>query len=91
MGIEEYCGNTIELSAMKLVFTLTNETREKISKKELIYKEQIVRFIKKKIDFYFNSLQIKKALLHAYKNEIYNSVMFKLQPIFKEFNIFQCI
>lgn len=90
MGIQEYCGD-IEFSSMRFVFTLTNTIREKISKKELKYKEQIVRYAKKKIDFYFNSFKIKKALLIAYKNDVYNSVMFKLQATFKEFNIFECI
>lgn len=90
MKIQEFCGN-VEYSSMQFVFSLTAQIREKISRKQLLYKEQIIRYAKKQIEFYFNSFQLKKALLHAYKNEVYNSVMFKLQSIFKEYNVFQCI
>lgn len=90
MNLVEYCGNT-EYSIIQFVFTITEDTREKIAKKKLIYKEQIVKYVNRQIEYYFKGVALKRALLQTYKYEVYNSVMFKLNPILKEHIIFQCI
>lgn len=90
MNLEKFCGK-VEFSAIQFVFSLTDHIREKVKNKELIYKEQIVRYVKKQIDFFFKPFNIKISLLNTYKFEVYNSVMFKLQYILKEQNVLRCI
>ena len=90
MNLVEYCGNS-EYSIVRLVFSITEDTREKIKKRKLIYKEQIIRYVNKQIELYFRGYTFKQALLQTYKYQVYNSVMFKLNPTLKEHIIFQCI
>jgi hypothetical protein len=90
MGIYEYCGE-MEYSILQFIFSSTNHIREKIEKKELFYKEQIVRYVQQQIDFFFKAYHLKSALLQTYKYEIYNTIMFKLKNILKEHHFLQCI
>ena len=90
MNLVEYCGNS-EHSIVHLIFSITEDTREKIKKRKLIYKEQIIRYVNKQIELYFRGYTVKQALLQTYKYQVYNSVMFKLNPTLKEHIIFQCI
>ncbi|WP_428911648.1 hypothetical protein [Niallia sp. Krafla_26] len=90
MKITEYCGN-IEFSILHFIFSLTDEISEKIAQKKLFYKEQIKRYIRKQIDFFFRAFKLKKALLYTYKYETYNTIMFKLKSTLKEHNVFQCV
>lgn len=90
MTVTEYCGN-MESSILQFIFSLTAEIREKIQQKKLFYKEQIARYAEKQIDFFFKAYNLKKAVLHSYKHETYNTIMFKLKNILKEHNVFQCV
>lgn len=90
MTITEYCGN-VESSILHFIFSLTDEINEKIAQKKLFYKDQIKRYVKKQIDFFFKAYRLKTALLQSYKYEAYNTIMFKLQNTLKEYNIFQCV
>lgn len=90
MTVAEYCGN-IESSILHFIFSFTDEIREKIALKKLFYKEQIKRYVKKQIDYFFRTFNIKRALLYTYKYETYNTIMFKLKSILKEHNVFQCV
>jgi hypothetical protein len=91
MTITEYCGN-FEYSILQFVIHLTNDIREKIQQKKLFYKEQIIRYAEKQLDFFFKkAYNLKSALLNTYKQEAYNTIMFKLKNILKEHNIFQCV
>ncbi len=90
MTLIEYCGNT-EFSILHFIFSLTDEVSEKIAEKKLFYKEQIKRYVKKQIDFFFKGYHLKNALLHTYKYEAYNTIMFKLKGILKKHNVFQCV
>ncbi|WP_394232335.1 hypothetical protein [Niallia oryzisoli] len=90
MKIAEYCGN-FELSIIQFIYSLTDEVNEKIKKRKLFYKEQIIRYIQKCIDSFFIQHNLKAALLQAYKNDVFNTIMFKLKNILKENHIFQCI
>lgn len=90
MNIEEFCGN-LDYSILQFTFSFTNHICEKITKKELFYKEQIIRYVQKQIDFFFKTYNLKSALLSSYKYEVYNTIMFKLKNILKENNILRCI
>lgn len=90
MNLVEYCGNT-EFSILQFIFSTTDEIKEKISQKKLFYKEQIIRYISQQIDHFFKRFTIKKALLQAYRNDTYNTIMFKLKHTLKERIIFQCV
>lgn len=87
MNITEFCGK-IEFSTLQFAFSLTDHLSEKISKKELFNKEQIVSYVKKQIDSFFKSLNwnFKSSVLNVYKSEVYNTVMFKINYILKEQN-----
>ena len=90
MNLAEYCGYT-EFSILQFIFSITDEIDEKITQKKFIYKEQIVRYVKRKIEYFFKPLPLKHALLQTYKHEVFNSVMFKLNTTIKEHIRFQCV
>jgi hypothetical protein len=90
MKLSEYCGK-IESSILNFIFSFTDDIREKVEQKKLFYKEQIKRYVKKQIDFFFKSYNLKSALLYTYKYETYNTIMFKLKSVLKEHNIFRCV
>jgi hypothetical protein len=82
MKIPEYCGKE-EFSVLQFIIALTDEIQK--------YLEQIIRFAKIKIDFFFRGFQMKDALLAVYKNEVFNTIMFKINHLLKEYNILQCL
>ncbi|WP_338469342.1 hypothetical protein R4Z10_10930 [Niallia sp. XMNu-256] len=90
MELVEYCGKA-EYSILQFIFSITDEIREKITQRKFIYREQIVRYIKRRIDYFFKQFTFKHALLQTYKNEVFNSVMFKLNSTIKEHIIFKCV
>ncbi|HWL23714.1 MAG TPA: hypothetical protein VNR38_08185 [Ureibacillus sp.] len=90
MTVNEYCGS-MESSILDFIFSLTDEILEKIQYRKLFYQEQIARYVQKQIDFFFNTYNLKTALLYSYKHEAYNTIMFKLKNHLKEHNILQCV
>jgi hypothetical protein len=90
MNIVEYCG-TNEFPILQFIFSLTDDIREKIVQKKLFYKEQIMRYADKQIDFFFKTLNLNCALLQVYKYETYNTIMFKINYLLKEHQVLQCI
>ncbi|MBZ5749506.1 MULTISPECIES: hypothetical protein [Metabacillus] len=90
MEIAEYCGKT-ESSILTFIISFTDDIREKIAQRKLFYKEQIVRYVKKHIDFFFKAYKLKEALLKSYKHEVFNTIMFRLKNNLKEHRVFQCI
>ena len=90
MTLIDYCGK-MEYSILNFVFSFTDDVSEKIEQKELFYQEQITRYVKKHIDYFFKAYQLKKALLNTYKYETYNTIMFKLKSVLKEHNVFHCV
>jgi hypothetical protein len=90
MSIAEYCGNE-ESAILHFIFSLTHEINEKISQQKLFYKEQVKRYIRKRIDFFFRTYKLKTALLQSYKYEAYNTIMFRLQSTLREHNLFHCV
>ena len=90
MTLIDYCGK-MEYSILIFVFSFTDDVSEKIEQKELFYKEQITRYVKRQIDYFFKRYHLKSALLQTYKNETYNTIMFKLKSVLKEHNVFHCV
>ncbi len=90
MKIQEFCGN-IEFSIMEFTFSFTEHIRNKITKKELFYREQIERYVQKKIELFLKGFNLKSALLFTYKFEVFNTIMFKLKSILLEHNVLRCI
>ena len=90
MNVAEYCGTT-EFPILQFIFSLTDDIREKIVQKKLFYKEQIIRYADKQIEFFFKTQNLNCALLQTYKYEAYNTIMFKINYILKEHPVLQCI
>ncbi|WP_077213526.1 hypothetical protein [Bacillus dakarensis] len=90
MGIGEFCGE-LEFSILQFTFSLCDDINEKIKQKKLFYKEQIDRYVHKRIDIFFTGNTLKKGLLQIYKSEMYNTIMFKLRQMLKEYKILQCL
>lgn len=90
MTVPEYCGK-LDFSVLQFIFALTDDIREKLEQKKLFYREQIIRFTKKKIDLFFRGCEMKDAVLAAYKNEVFNTIMFKINYLLKEYNVLQCV
>ncbi len=83
MNIKEYCGKT-EFATLQFIFSLTDHMSRKISKRELISIEQIIRYVKKQINCFFKSLNLKSSVSNLYKSEVFNTVMFKIKYIIKD-------
>lgn len=90
MNIKEFCGKT-EFTTLQFIISLTDHMSRKIANRELISKEQIVRYVKKQINSFFKSLNLNSSVLNVYKSEVFNSVMFKLKYILKEKQYFSII
>ena len=90
MKAADFCGK-MDFSILQFIFSITDDIQQKIEQKKLFYKEQIIRYVKKQIDFFFKTFNLTTALLYTYKYEAYNTIMFKLKNILKENNIFQCV
>ena len=90
MNVAEYCGN-IEFPILQFNLFPHRYIREKIVQKKLFYKEQVMRYVDKQIEFFFKTQNLNCAVLQTYKNEAYNTIMFKINYILKEHLILQCI
>jgi hypothetical protein len=90
MTIAAYCGD-FEFTVLEFVFTITKDVEKKIKKRKLFYEEQITRYVKKKVDQFFLGFKMHEHILTVYKYEAYNTIMFRLQHILKEKNIFRVI
>jgi hypothetical protein len=90
MELSEFCGKT-EYSILQFIFFVTDEIRKKVEQKKLFYKEQIIRYVKKQIHFFLKPYNFEIAQLILLKNEMFNTIMFKLKYILKEYCVFQCL
>jgi hypothetical protein len=78
MRLHEYCGRT-DFSILQFTFKVTDDIKEKMGQKKLLHKNDIVQYIHGQMDHFFQKFNFKPALLQTYKNEVLNSVMFKLK------------
>ena len=78
MRLHEYCGRT-EFSILQFTFKVTDDIKEKMAQKKLLHNDDIVQYIHRQMDHFFQKFNLKPALLQTYKNEVLNSVMFKLK------------
>ncbi|RHW35874.1 hypothetical protein D1B33_12300 [Lysinibacillus yapensis] len=79
MSLRDYCGKT-DFSILQFIFKMTEDITEKVKDKKLHHKEDIAQYIHEHMDHFFQKFQLKQALLQTYKNEVFNSIMFKLKP-----------
>lgn len=78
MRLHDYCGRT-EFSILQFTFHVTKDITKKIEEKKLRHKEEIVQYIHNRMDHFFKMFNFKQAVLQTYKNEVFNSVIFKLK------------
>ena len=78
MRLHEYYGRT-ELSILQFTIKVTDDIKEKMTQKKLLHNDDIVQYIRRQMDHFFQKFYLKPALLQTYKNEVLNSVMFKLK------------
>ena len=50
-----------------------------MAQKKLLHNDDIRQYIHRQMDHFFQKFYLKPALLQTYKNEVLNSVMFKLK------------
>jgi len=89
MKIESFCGE-FHFTALDFVFDLLDEITTKIQRKILFYEEQIFGYARRQFDYFFLTVHLKPAVLFAYKNELWNTLAFKLKHIVKEKQVFKC-
>lgn len=93
MKIYEYC-SVLDVAILQFTFAIIEDIREKITERKLFYREQINRYLQKRIALFLQQQNqpLKGALLQVYKSELYNTIMFKLNKELKEHQIlFQCV
>lgn len=78
MSLHEYCGKT-EFSILQFTIKVTHDIKEKMAQKKLLHKDEMVQYIHRQMDQFFQKFSLKPALLQTYKNEVLNSVMFRLK------------
>lgn len=91
MQIYEYC-SVLDVAILQFTFAIIEDIREKITQRKLFYREQITRYLQKRITLFLQHQPLKGALLQVYKSELYNTIMFKLNKELKGHHIlFQCV
>ncbi|WP_100330707.1 hypothetical protein [Bacillus xiapuensis] len=90
MTVAEFCGS-INYSVAQFSVQLSKEVEEKIRRRTLFYREQIIRYIKQRIDQFTNTMQLSPAILSVYRREILHHVLFKVKPIMNKYHVFQVI
>ena len=78
MRLHQYYGR-IEFSILQFTFKVTDDIKEKMAQKKLLHNDDIIQYIHRQMDHFFQKFHLKPALLQTYKNEVLNSVMFKLK------------
>ena len=89
MRIETFCGE-LHFTALDFIFDLLAENTTKIQKKILFYEEQIFSYARKQLEHFFLTVHLTPAVLCAYKNELWNTLVFKLKCIVKEKQVLKC-
>ena len=78
MRLHEFCGRT-EFSIIQFTINVSDDIKGKMMQKKLLHKDDIVQYIHLQMDHFFQNFNLKQALLQTYRNEVINSVMFKLK------------
>lgn len=89
MKIETFCGR-VHFAALDFVFGLLDEITTKIQRKVLFYEEQIFGYARKQLEYFFLTVHLTPAVLCAYKNELWSTLVFKLKCIVKEKQVLKC-
>ncbi|OMP66189.1 hypothetical protein [Domibacillus epiphyticus] len=90
MTVAEFYGG-VEFSVTQFAVQLTQEIKEKIAKRELFYKDQIIRYIERRATFFIQSLTLSGAVSAVMKKEVTTHVLFKLKPVMNRHIVFQVV
>ena len=89
MRMEMFCGE-FHFAALDFVFDLLDEITIKIQKRVLFYEEQVFSYARKQLENFFLTVRLTPAVLCAYKNELWGTLVFKLKSIVKEKQVLKC-
>ncbi len=90
MTVAEFYGG-VDYSITQFAVQLTHEIKEKIAKRELFYKEQIIRYIERRATFFLQTLSLSPAVSAISRKEVTHHVLFKLKPILNRHTVFQIV
>lgn len=90
MQLAEYIGKT-DFEIIRFAYLLIQDIEMKIKNKAFFYKNQIVTYINKQIDYFLLTLLDRDALLNIYKTEIHQILEPKLKEIYKKYRLFYCL
>ncbi|RSK27269.1 hypothetical protein EJF36_10465 [Bacillus sp. HMF5848] len=90
MSLTDFIG-VRDLSMIYFSCTLISEIEKGIHQKKFYYQEQIFTYVKKQIDMYIQTLDVRAALKSIYRTELNHLLNKKLYNLFKEYNVFACL
>lgn len=90
MTVAEFYGG-VEYSVTQFAVQLTNEIEEKIAKRDLFYKDQIIHYIERRATLFIQSLTLLPAVSAVMKKEVMSHVLFKLKPVMNRHIVFQLV
>lgn len=90
MTVAEFYGG-VEYSVTQFAVQLTNEIEEKIAKRDLFYKDQIIHYIERRATLFIQSLTLSPAVSAVMKKEVMSHVLFKLKPVMNRHIVFQLV
>ncbi|MCP3761808.1 hypothetical protein NLX67_05350 [Domibacillus sp. A3M-37] len=90
MTVAEFYGG-VEYSVTQFAVQLTNEIEEKITKRDLFYKDQIIHYIERRATLFIQSLTLSPAVSAVMKKEVMSHVLFKLKPVMNRHIVFQLV
>ncbi|WP_046179743.1 hypothetical protein [Domibacillus tundrae] len=90
MTVAEFYGG-VEYSVTQFAVQLTNEIEEKIAKRDLFYKDQIIHYIERRATLFIQSLTLSPAVSAVMKKEVMSHVLFKLKPVMNRHIVFQLL
>jgi hypothetical protein len=70
-----------EYALISFSFDLIKEVERKIHNQTFFYKEQIDRYLEKKVNLFLSTISVKKSLKNVYRQQILMNVYFKLKNI----------
>jgi hypothetical protein len=70
-----------EYALISFSFDLIQEVERKIHSQTFFYKEQIDKFLEKKVNLFLSTISVKKSLKNVYRQQILMNVYFKLKNL----------
>ena len=70
-----------EFALISFSFDLIKEVERKIHNRTFFYKEQIDRYLEKKVNLFLSTISAEKSLKNVYRQQILMNVYFKLKNL----------